>query len=202
MRLQSRASLVVIAAAWLVAAVDAQPRPAHKRIAYQKVEFRGEVKAREDFRRLFGPGLVFWLTPHPDGSGWTIEVCEAVETSCGNDFVWMVSPPYRSSNPRYLDTSYGISAAAAVKWSPRQFRFVVRKEDYERAGWLYERLYSSRPDQERMDEAEREHYHNDFERLTAHAGKGTLWITGSTIKEGKVESVKFRVRLEVPKGSR
>jgi len=29
-----------------------------------------------------------------------------------------------------------------------------------------------------------------------------MWITGSTIKDGKIESLKFRVRLEVPKSSR
>lgn len=196
----ARALLIAIAIALVATVAAAQHRPTHKRITYQKVEFRGEVKRGEDFRRLFGPGLVFWLTPHPDGSGWTIEVCEVVESFCATDFVWMVSPPYRSYNDRYLDTSYGFTAAEAVKRSPREFRFVVSKGDYERAKWLYDHLSQSRPPGEApLSEAELEHYHNDRERLIAHAGKGTLWITGSTIKDGKIESVRFRVRLEIPR---
>jgi len=165
---------VIIAAALLLASAEAQSRPAHKRINYQKIEFRGAVKAGEDFRRLFGPGLVFWLTPHPDGSGWTIEVCEVVESFCATDFVRLVSPPYRSYNDRYLDTSYGFTAAEAVKRSPREFRFVVSRDDYERAQWLYDYLSQSRPPGEApLSEAELEHYHNDRERLIAHAGKGS-----------------------------
>lgn len=196
-------SCLIVGSALLVSCATAQSGPRHKRISYQKIEFRGEVKRGEDFRRPFGRDLMFWLSPNPDETGWTIEVCEIVETFCWNDFVWMVSPPFRSYNDRLLDTTYGFTATQAIERSPREFRFVLRREDYDRARWLHQQLNESRPPDERpLDEAEREHYHNDRMRLIAHAGKGTLWITGSTIKDGKIESLKFRVRLEVPKNIR
>jgi hypothetical protein len=48
----------------------------------------------------------------------------------GDDLVWVATPPCRSYNPRYLDTSYGITVRQALAHSPREFSFVLNCADY------------------------------------------------------------------------
>lgn len=111
--------------------------------------FQGHVEQGELFEHAIGKGLVFRLVPNADGnpSGWTISV--APEDRRDDDFLWVVTPPYRFWNPRYIDVSYGMSAREAVGITQRDFSFVTNDKDYQTADqavqillWPY--TYSSR----------------------------------------------------------
>ena len=45
----------------------------------------------------------------------------------------VATPPYRFSNPRYVNTGYGITAEAALSWAHREFAFVAEAHDYDTA---------------------------------------------------------------------
>ena len=92
------ALLVVLGAATL----DAQP-------ACRASRFDGEVSHGQAFEHELAPGLVFRLAPerHPaNPPGWRIEVRSRAMPEPENELSWVVTPPYRFWNPRYLDTSY------------------------------------------------------------------------------------------------
>ena len=92
----------------------------------------GRISSGETFEAPFGPGLVFRLDSEvspKNPQGWTIRVTPAAQTEA--DYSMVATPPYRFSNPRYLDTSYGVTAEVAFLWTPRQFRYVATQADYE-----------------------------------------------------------------------
>ena len=94
----------------------------------------GHVEAGEAFEARLAPGLVFRLDPevHPQNpQGWTIRVTP--ESEPGSDYSMVATPPYRFSNPRYVNTGYGITAEAAIAWTPRRFSYVATDADYEAA---------------------------------------------------------------------
>ncbi len=93
----------------------------------------GAVDHGELFEATFASDLIVRLAPasHPNNPpGWTIQILAAPNYE--HDYLVVATPPYRFANPRYLDTSYGRSAAQAVEWSVREFRFVTGEEDYRR----------------------------------------------------------------------
>ena len=97
--------------------------------------FSGRISKGEKFQRDIVGGLQFVLMPTVNNpgavEGWTIQVSPKGDhpLEC-DDFVWIVMPPYRSYNARYLDTSYGTAAEEAMKSSPREFSFVLNCSDY------------------------------------------------------------------------
>ncbi|MBI3280710.1 MAG: hypothetical protein HYZ57_12810 [Acidobacteria bacterium] len=89
------------------------------------LRFSGEVARGREFRKEIGQGLLFALAPVNYGEGiegWQIAVTPQTPASqdgeC-HEFSWIATPPYRFQNPRYVDTSYGTTAAEAVKDSPK-----------------------------------------------------------------------------------
>jgi hypothetical protein len=119
-----------------------------------------------------------------------------------DDFVWVATPPYRFSNPRYLDTSYGIDAREAVRWSPREFAFVVRTADCEKEAdratrVLWPANYSEREVQEAQEQLG-----------TSPLGRGSLVILDSKTSAapgavggkdwGQIDWLKFEVRISLP----
>src|SRR5690348_4346832 len=91
------------------------------------LKFSGEVSEGQTFRKSLGHGLDFVLAPttEPEITGWTVKVSprdKPLDPECA-DFLWVVTPPYRFQNARYLDTSYRTTAQEAVRWSPREFSF-------------------------------------------------------------------------------
>lgn len=93
---------------------------------------QGRVVRGESFEASIGRGLAFRLDPHSMAEGpqgWTVRIVP--ETDPETDYSWVATPPYRFWNPRYLDTSYGISATEALARTPRKFWFVASPEDYE-----------------------------------------------------------------------
>jgi hypothetical protein len=122
-----RAALIFVTLISCVLAVDAGAQPA---AGFAK--FSGEVSHGKDFERDFGAGLLFRLTAsrNPQTPGWTIEVRRKFETSPEIEFSSVVTPPYRFWNPRYIDVSYGYSAAQAAAIDVREFSFLRNPADF------------------------------------------------------------------------
>jgi hypothetical protein len=174
----------------------------------KRVRFSGEVAHDHEFRRPIGHGLVFVLVPdnsYPGAiSGWTITIAPEAKqdhTDC-SDFAWVVMPPYRSYNSRYLSTTYGTTAKEAVGWSPRDFNFVLNCQDYQAEGahvdialWPYS--YSKK----QQDDA--------LAMLgTSSQGRGKMWIDKSKIRQaalavngvnyGSIDWIQFHVEIQFP----
>src|SRR5687767_8223691 len=103
--------------------------------ALQTVRFSGEVQKGQTFEREFSPGLLFGLVAvaDPGMPGWMIVVRPKETQGPEAEFSWVVTPPYRAYNPRYLAVSYGYSAKEIVEHTPRTFRFVKNLSDYKTA---------------------------------------------------------------------
>ena len=92
----------------------------------RRTAFAGAVRAGESFDHAFGAGLVFRLASVRDGHpGWTIEVRARGDDQPERELSWLATPPYRGWNPRYIDASYGVTAAETVVRSTREFGFVA-----------------------------------------------------------------------------
>ena len=172
------------------------------------IRFSGEVARDHEFRRPIGHGLVFALVSDKSEpgaiSGWTITIApEAKQDHAdSNDFAWVVMPPYRSSNSRYLSTTYGTTAKEAVGWSPRDFNFVLNCHDYQAEGarldialWPYS--YS------------KQQQHDALAMLgTSAQGRGKMWIDKSKIRQaalainglnyGSIDWIQFHVEIQFP----
>lgn len=81
--------------------------------------------------RCFRLGREPFFVLKATGDGWDTSVTGG--TDANTDFVWVVTPPYRFDNPRYVGTGYGHSAADAVAWTPRGFSFVLDSTAYSTA---------------------------------------------------------------------
>ena len=103
--------------------------------ASQTVRFSGEVQKGQNFEREFSPGLLFRLAAVDDSGmpGWMIVVRPKDAQDPAAEFSWVVTPPYRAYNPRFLAVSYGYSAKQIVQHTPRTFRFVRNLSDYKTA---------------------------------------------------------------------
>jgi len=111
----------------------------------------------------------------------------------------VVTPPYRFANPRYVDTSYGVSAEAALAMNRRDFFFVASPEHYDDASRALEILLwpGSRDDTE-LDEA-----NSILAALPTYSG--TFWIEegGASPPDtanplGLIQWLSFRAHLCVP----
>jgi hypothetical protein len=89
------------------------------------LKFSGEVKAGQEFRKPIGRGLIFLLKAD-DEDGWIIEVQPEVPRgeSCRN-YSTVIATPLNGYTANDLNASYGVSAAEAVKRTPREIAFVL-----------------------------------------------------------------------------
>lgn len=193
---QVQAFACVVAASFALAQIS--PAQEHT------VRFSGELTKRQNYRKEFGPDLAFALEPNhsdPGGiSGWTIKVQPRGDhpSDC-DDFAWVVMPPYRSYNPRYLDTSYGTTAEEAMKFSPREFKFVLNCSDYKAEKERVEKiLWPANYSSEEVEEA--------LEKLgIVPQGNGLLWIRDYKISPapktvgdknlGQIDWIRFDVEI-------
>jgi hypothetical protein len=171
------------------------------------INFGGEVSATKNFDRPFG-ALRFRLNSEQALGGWWIEVIPAEHAeSAIDEYVWVVTPPYHFGNVRYLDTSYGTRAEDSVRESPRDFNFVLDREQYHRAADLVNLGVSSRPHDQQKFDVELDHESQNALAMleTLPVGKGRLQILDSRVDRsagqdelGAIEWLKFRVELHVP----
>jgi len=169
--------------------------------------FVGEAVEGQSFRKSIGRGLDFVLQPNSDGdTGWIIEVSPQVKPSdpdC-DDFLWVVTPPYHFENARYLDTEYGIAAQDAVRYSPREFSFVLNCADNQRESKRVDlTIYPSSASEQETDKA--------LAKLgSSPLGTGRLWIldykitpghkSGADEDLGAIHWIKFKVEIKFPAG--
>jgi hypothetical protein len=172
------------------------------------ISFRSEVSAKQSFERSFGNTLVFRLVPKGEQFGWDIEVVpERREGTRQSEYIWVVTPPYRGLNPRFLDTSYGTSPSEAVRFSPRDFNFVLNEEQFKKAANLVELAIMSHPqsDKRSAEEFSKESQDAVGSLFRFPVAKGRLTILKSRIetsgesgKQGFIKWLEFRVDLRVP----
>jgi len=187
-------ALCLLLAVWMPPSGRTQDTP---------LRFSGRVQKGETFRADLPGGLQFVLlatASDPGGvEGWTIQVSPKAShpTEC-DDFVWAVMPPYRSYNARYVDTSYGTTAEEAVKFSPREFSFVLNCADQQQEAERVNRLLWPYNFSEAQVEEARD-------RLgTSRQGKGRLSIRDSKVSPasvnlGQIDWIAFEVEIELPR---
>jgi len=152
--------------------------------------FTAEISRGQDFEREFGPGLLFRLraSKDPQTPGWTIEVRPKAEINPEVEFSWVVTPPYRFFNPRYLEVSYGLSAKQILEINPREFNFVRNRADYEAGAEAVGKLLWPAG----IADADLDRARNILDGLPTC--RGTLRILDSRIGES-IEWLKFEVEL-------
>jgi len=135
-------ALVAIAVVLSITSHDAPAADAACAPAPTLAAFSGDVRHGDAFERPFGAGLVFRLAPSRDPGvpGWTIEIRARGDADPERELSWLVTPPYRFWNPRYVDTSYGHTAAEAARFTPREFRFLLDARDWTRADATVRRI--------------------------------------------------------------
>lgn len=178
-----------------VAGQDPEPAPACR----DKV-LQGRVSTGRDYEATVSPEMIFRLEAetHPQNpAGWTIRITPP--SMPDSDYSMVATPPYRFANPRYVDTSYGVTADGALALTPRRFAFVGSREDYQVAtDALNILLWPSSHAPEQVEAA----------RATLAGLRtypGSFWIEdGGTLPPdsanplGRIEWMSFRVDLCLP----
>jgi len=95
-------------------------------------KFSAEIEHGQDFQREFGRELLFRLVANrdPGRPGWIIEIRVEGSPDSEVELAFVATPPFRGSNPRYLDVSYRNSAAQSVAINPRRFSFLQNPADF------------------------------------------------------------------------
>jgi hypothetical protein len=154
----------------------------------------GPLVRGDRFRQALPRDLEFRLTPYSDAttSQWTVEVGPTADPQ--RDFLWIVSPPWRTAPHRQIGAGYGLTARDSMQLSRRSLRFVLTSPDYGAAMAVY-------------DAVGRNEITDALERLDA-LGKGTLdfVISGFDIRKREqgteteiLEWVTFKAVACVPK---
>jgi tetratricopeptide (TPR) repeat protein len=138
----------------------------------------GHVVRGQTFEQRIGDGLVFRLTPDPQG--WTIGVIRAGRPE--EDYAGIATPPYRGINPRYVEGWHFRNRANTgpnegdvnAPQHERGFAFVVTPEGYRAAATALDTLLWGLP-----SEVERARAREALQ--AASRGRGALRITGSTL---------------------
>lgn len=170
-------------------------------LACRDTTVTGRVKHSAEFEAEIGANLLFRLDPgsaNPrNPQGWTIRVTPSDAPDA--DYSRVVTPPYRFSNARYVDTGYGYTAEQALAWTPRTFRFVVDEHAYERATeTLRILLWSGEHSDEEINRAR-------AARDSLRSYEGTFTIVDGAVRDedgqgslGVIDWMSFRAEVCVP----
>lgn len=191
---------IVLLAALAGDATPKGPGPTQQAPPCRVETLDGRVSRGDSFETSLPGGLVFQLEPElmpQNPAGWTIRV--SPESAREDDYSMVATPPYRFWNPRYVDTSYGVTATEALALNRRDFAFVAFADDYRTAREALDVLLwpGSRPDEEVQAAA--------AELSALRTYPATFWILDgtatppdSTRPGGAIDSLSFRVELCVP----
>ncbi len=102
----------------------------------------GEVRAGEEFRKVFGLGLEVLLEPL--ASGWVVRVLPKAGERPREDFAEIATPPYRSVSPLLVSTDFSFRAQDAVGWNPRRFRYAANPRVFGTLQTIYRRVTGTR----------------------------------------------------------
>lgn len=160
----------------------------------------GRVSAGEAFEAPITAGLVFRLDPeaHPQNpAGWTIRVTPTA--AADSDYAMVATPPYRFRNPRYVDTSYGVTAEEALSLSPRNFSFVTTAGEYRKAMRALDvLLWPGTHTEARIDSARSTMLGLSTYPATFAIGDGAATQAEPDHPLGTIEWMSFRVDLCIP----
>jgi hypothetical protein len=188
----------------LLSCVNAQ----EAKSVHKTIKFGGEVTSGEDFTKEFG-NLLFRLRAEPNTrnpQGWTIQVrLKGKSSGMDPEFAWPATPPYRSSNPLYIDLSYGFTPEQAIAWTPRRFGFVTDSATYSKLTSVIDKLLwpaeedkgKSQKELDKLDEERR----SQWTRLVESSSKGKLDIVDyhlSSDGNAEIKWLRFNVELTVP----
>lgn len=95
----------------------------------------GRLAAGQSFTAPIGRGLEIRLIGESRGA-WSIT---AGPSGTSDDYLWVVSPPFRTAPHRMIGSGYGIQAVESARLSPRRFRFVTSPREYNDARQLAEK---------------------------------------------------------------
>lgn len=182
--------------------VSSPPQEKHPRAEAEKIDvhFTGEVTRGNTFQQDIGHGLVFRLAPTPGYAdiGWKILIMPKDTPEDGPiEFSAVATPPYRTYNARYLETSFGNTAKQAVSMTPRIFYFVESVDDEHRAEeCLNAAMYPTNiSDEEKVRVVQ--------EQREIQLGKGELRILKSRLGRAKaltdagtIDWLRFEVDIE------
>jgi hypothetical protein len=165
----------------------------------QSFKLAGEVKAGDDFRRSIGRGLYFEIAAAE--GGWRIEVRPEKAALC-DEFSSVVAIPLRGRQASTIDTSYGVSAAEAVR-RPYGVDFVLDEkrcaEELARRDIL---LWSYSYPQNEADEALAKFRSSPMGTANLRILNSKITLTGGEAWEGKdlgkIDWIKFEVTLKFP----
>jgi hypothetical protein len=169
-------------------------------VAYaQPLKFTGEVKAGDDFRKSIGRGLYIEVVAAEDG--WRIEVRPEKPALC-DEFSSVVAIPLRGRQASMIDTSYGVSAAEAVK-RPYGVDFVLDEklctEESTRRDIL---LWSYSYPKNEADEALAKFRSSPMGTADLRILNSKITPTGGEVFDGKdfgkIEWIKFEVTVKFP----
>lgn len=188
--------------------------------------FEGEVRAGHSLERPIGGGLKVMF--ESAASGWIVRVLPANGSRPMHDYAELATPPYQSVNPLLLSTDFSFRAQDAVGWNPRRFRFAPDADAYARLLKAYQAYQATKPPsavaQGELVKAVGQMPEGSVEILDAALVPGTADQTraaaavaahflstahnldqprdGKATPLGKIDWVRFRLRLEVPIGFR
>lgn len=130
----------------LTAPLHAQERSEQNCVTF---ESGGRLRRGASFQRDISRGLEFRLTARKDGPpGWLISVGPVEEAE---DYLWLVSPPLRTAPHVVVGPAYGRSARESATLTPRRFRFVLTRVEYDRVRAMIDTAHTlTAPDLERM----------------------------------------------------
>lgn len=200
-----RLAALVICLAWLSECGVAQARPNHK-----QVSFVGQVSAGQDFQTEISNSLIFMLRAERqqvNPQGWRIEIQPKIsKLEPPPDYARIATPPYRSSNPLYLNLSYGITARDAVRWTPRDFGFVTSEAEHEALSALVRKLLWKPPEDEGKNEKELDALdakrHKEWQDMLSRVAEGKVHILKYRLRKTEsgeeIEWLRFKVELFVP----
>lgn len=191
-------ALLMVAAA---ATASGQALPAQTP-SCRETAVTGRVQQGQAFEAALTDGLIFRLAPetHPaNPQGWTVRITPASDTQ--SDYAMVATPPYRFSNPRYVNTAYGITAEAALSWTPRAFAFVADAPAYDSAMEALDvLLWPGNYTPSEVVQAE-------IALEAVPTSPGLFWIEDGATREtsnpgslGEIAWMRFRAELCVPEG--
>ena len=122
-----RLSLIILLS--LVASQSATAAPQCLHFA-----FNGEVKGQESLHQAIGMELSFRMVPSTETDGWTFEIGpDNPQKEEWDQYIYILTPPWRGRHTTMLDTAYATLAQDAVKKFPHDFWFVLKRKDSSRA---------------------------------------------------------------------
>jgi hypothetical protein len=184
---------------WLVLLISfAVPVFAQSKECKQFV-FGGELSAGETFARDIGNGLTFRMTPSRTPSGWEFEIGPTTPANGEWDqYVYTLTPPYRSSNAREVNTGWGTTAQDAVKWN-REFWFLISRADAPAAAAALDSVLWPKSEKEQEGALRKlasfPAGKGDFSTLDSKITPGTDCNAGHC---GEIHWINFQITLVVP----